>query len=235
MVTEILWLALFLLVVAISFILALRSMSDFGEIPSQGREYGLFLIRKPKNLTPAVLDTLHSELVKEGLIIALERLFKGRETTLVIFGPSRVLTNYLDKLNLLQLEDYTRLNKDETLAWEVGFRNGPQAEVENPFKDFPQLSETEHFFWQLILYPKPQKGEGKVFMGQLRAVLFSADHQRRKKLAATLQNLNHLTKIPRPYSGSQIFDFYINRSFFRGKFNLNLKSLEVQKLMLLHS
>lgn len=236
MATEILWFALFLLVVAISFILAKKSMSDFGEIPSpKGGEYGLFLIRKPENLTPALLDSIHEGGVKEGLIIALERLFKGRETALVIFGPLRVLTNYLDKLNLLQLEDYTNLSRDHISSWEVGFKNQSHAVPDNPFKNFPTIYETEKFFFQLLLNPKSPKGEGKVFLGQIRAVLFSPHSQRRGKLTATLQNLNHLTKIPRPYSAGQIFDFYVSRSFFRGKFNLNLRSSQVVKLIELTS
>lgn len=232
MAIEILWLALFLLVVAISFILALRSMSDFGETPSQGREYGLFLMRKPQSLTPSFLDTIHKGLAKEGQIMVLERLFKGRETALVIFGPVQLLTSYLNELNLLQLEDYTSLPPDQIQAWEMALRNGSQAEGENPFTDFPELLKTEQFFFQLILRPKSAKGE-KIFLGQIRAVFFSPDSGRRKKLTADLQNLKPLTKIPRLFSSAQIFDFYVMRRFFKGKFNLNLGSSKVCQLMLL--
>lgn len=229
----IIWLALFLLVVFISFILAYQSMSDFGENPKLSNvEYGLYLIRKTSNLTPALLDSMHDEVAKEGLIISLERLFKGRKSALVIFGPKKVLKNYLPSLDLLELEDYTEVDKDQAYAWEVGVKNHHLEEMDNFFKRIPILAEAEQVWWQLTLAAKQQKGEIKTFQSQIRVVVLSADTQRRKKVSQILQNLtSHLTKIPRPFTTQQIVDFYQTRSFFRTKFNPQFSSQELVKLL----
>lgn len=234
----ILWFALFFLVVTISFILAYQSMSDFHEIPSSS-QYGLFLIREPAKLTPHLLDSLHEAVVKAGLIISLERLFKGSKSTLVIFGPRQILTQYSQTLHLLELEDYTQVHVEQLQAWEVGVKNlHPLSTFQfgSLFEKFPILSDTEQFFWQLNLQAKKgNKGHQKVFIGQIRAVILSQDSKRRHTLAESLQNLltPHLVKIPRPYSSQKLMEFYRQRSFSLDGHNPQLSAEEVTKLSLL--
>src|SRR3989338_5569825 len=104
----ILWLALFILVIAISFILALGSMREYQEIPLKSKEeYGLFLIRNIVNLDAALLESLREHIAKDGLLLSIERLFRGQKAALTIFGPKRILENFKAELSLLELDDYS--------------------------------------------------------------------------------------------------------------------------------
>src|SRR5437870_4004856 len=120
----ILWLLLFFLTVAISFVLAYQSMRDYQENPGHFKiEYSLFLIRSPEALNINVLKAIEVELSKENLIISLERLFKGTKTALVIFGPKIILQKFSTTLNLLELEEYTKQAKDGQISvWEMGVK-----------------------------------------------------------------------------------------------------------------
>lgn len=216
----ILWLALFLLVVAISFVLAFQSMKDYQEIPHKSNlEYALFLIRQPSNFNAKFLEALYEQILKEGLIVSVERLFKGRESALVIFGPKKILLPYQTYLNLLELEDYSMgINKEEISVWEVGTKSDKreeflQSDSHNIFKTLPQLLDNEQFWWQIILAAKKGKDGKKLFQTQIRAVVYSKDHLRRKQLSEALHNMaGELSKVPKPFSTDQIAMFYHLRS-----------------------
>lgn len=211
----VLWLILFLLVIAISFILAFLSMRDYQEIPHHSKvEYGLFLIRNIEGLNVQTLDLLRHRLQKDGLIVSIERLFKGKQAALTIFGPKNILDQFKEQLNLLELEDYTLdLNHEETAIWEVGVKNNQlPAGVENIFNNLPKMHSEDQFLWQIILSPKGEKDLS--FQTQIRAAVFSKDHVRRKTITPILQNLHvdKLVKIPRPFTPEQMVEFYKLRS-----------------------
>lgn len=231
-----LWFILFGLVVAVSFVLALRSMADFEENPQEKKDaYGLFLIRNPSALNLSLLDSIHEQILRKGLIISFERLIKGRESALVIFGPKEVLRHFSSTLNLLELEDYTQNPDDQIFAWEMGLKN-PDKEVmiEDSFESFPSLEKDEQFWWQIVLLAKKDRGD-KYFESQIRAVVLCSDDRRRNKLASILQNLyaGRLIKVPKPFTSLQIFEFYRKRSFFRTK-NLKIKFPVLLPLLRLH-
>ncbi len=223
-----LWFLLFLLVVAISFVLAYQSMKDFQDNPeSLKADYGLFLIRNPSQLTVELLKTLHDQVAAEGLIVSIERLFKGQESALAIFGPRQLLLSF-SSLNLLELEDYTEVDKEQIQAWEVGIKNKTALESADfqLFDNLPELKSDELFWWQIALRPMPQNfmaGKSKEsinsFQGQIRAVFFSARPERRHQLGTDLQNLapGILAKIPKPFTSSQILKLYQQRSLSAGK------------------
>src|SRR5688572_3161726 len=126
----ILWVVLFVLVVAISFVLAAQSMRDFSEVPAKEAEYGLFLIRNTVALTPAVLDSIKNELLESKTIISFERLFKGGKSALVAFGPRELLLNHQSALDLLELEDYTQnVEVEHISAWEVVVKKDAKFEA----------------------------------------------------------------------------------------------------------
>lgn len=231
-----LWFILFGCIVAVSFVLALRSMADFEENPQEKKDhYGLFLIRNPIALNVSLLDSLHERIIKMGLIISLERLIKGRESALVIFGPKEVLRHFVSVLNLLELEDYTRNLNDQISAWEMGLKSPDKEVIENSFESFPLLEKDEQFWWQIVLLAKEDGGD-KYFESQIRAVVLCSDDRRRVKLASILQNSNagRLIKVPKPFTSLQIFEFYRKRSFFRTKNNLNIKFPVLLPLLQLH-
>lgn len=209
-----LWLILFLLIIAASFILALLSMRDYQEIPEKSQEeHGLFLIRQTENFNAKFLDAIRKFMQAKGLIISIERLFKGSKAALTIFGPKKILEQFTQTLNLLELEDYTEnFPFGDIVMWELGVKNADNnlPHINNIFRSLPSLEHEDQFLWQVIL----MQGEGLSFQTQIRAAVYSKEPARRQELAAQLQNLNagELIKIPRPFSKEQMINFYRLRS-----------------------
>lgn len=224
----ILWIILFLLIVGISFLLALRSMRDYQEIPqTKTTEYGLFLIRQIENFDENILNSLREHIHAENLILSIERLFKGKQTALAVFGPKKVLGNFADRLNLLELEDYADLNHEDTFTWEIGMKNSKNISLENlnnNFKNMPELAGEDQFFWQVVI------GKNQT---QIRAAFFNKDPQRREVLIPLLQDLGagELVKIPRPFSKEQMMSFYQLRSVSKDSGMPVLTSSEITQLI----
>lgn len=218
----ILWVLLFILIVAISFVLALKSMADYQEIPAHaGEEYGLFLIKRPHELSGDILLSLHTELISAGLIISFERLIKGTQAALVIYGPKKILANYKYTLDLLELEEYTDVDPSYISSWEVSVKH-PDV------PHFPPLSFDDQVWWQLSLSAK----KGGLYHPHIRLVVVSADAQRREDLKRTLHELSpdKFVKLPKMFSDEQLLDFYKKRAF-RKDTNRNMQPEEVIKLL----
>lgn len=220
---------LFLLIVLISAILAILSMKDFKQSPQDfSTDNGLFLIRKPYALTLELFDRLHLNCVQEGLIISLERLFKGGESALVLYGPKRMLLNLTQSLDLIELEDYPR--SEEILIWEIGVRTPKHYQVEESlFLDFPKLLSNEQVWYQIVL--QAQKGESKKFIAQIRVIVLISDENRRNEISRVLQaGRGSFMKVPKPLSSETLMNFYMKRSLL-GKTFLKLTGEEISKLM----
>ena len=217
---------LFILVILISFFLALYSMHDFEIKPSSKLEYGAFLIRNLKNLNPESLTHLFSDLAKSNLLISFERLFKGHEGVLVVYGPKNILLNYQEQFNLLELEDYTNINLNSVSIWEVGVRDI------TGFRDkFPDLLPNEQIWFQIIL--RANKKSSSIIPTRVRVVLTSQGGDRLKELTKEFQDnyQSILPKVPKPYSKSQVFEFYRKRSFIKeGGRDINLKIEDILNL-----
>ena len=201
----ILWLLLFGLVLAISFVLAAKSMRDFQEISPA--DNGLYLIRSPGGLSYEVLNALQQSL-KPGQLLSLERLFKGDKSALVIFGPKDLLK--VSVLDLLELEDYTFVT-EQVSAWEIRGGTGNWRGIFTNLK----LLESEHFWWQVIF--------SKGFKVQIRAVLVSANPVKIEKLAQSLGGDG--------FSSQHVLDFYQKRSYNFNNKNPNLSANEVLDLI----
>lgn len=233
----ILWLVLFLIIIAISFILAYQSMRDFVEKPASLKvEYGLFLIRTPLNLNTEILQILRARLTKDSQILSLEKLFKGGRSALVIYGPKLALES-LSQLNLLELEEYTKVNESQFQAWEIGVKDSQQS-TGNPstpfrasggqavFGDMPQLQESEQVWWQMVLQPVKDKG----FLSQVRVVV-SADQNRLKELTDRLEMMGNFVRLPRSLTSTQILGLYQDRALQSGaKQLINLSSDQVEAI-----
>lgn len=211
---------LFFLVVVVSFFLAYRSMRDYKEeVGESDKEYSLFLIRNTQNLTQSFLQSI-KDLLKSGKIISFERLFKGTNSALVVFGPKKILLTHASNLGLVELEDYTK-DKDPIGVFEMGSKDLSRLS-ESVFTNFPKLSEDEQIFWQVSLKPEEVN-----FMGQIRVVILSSEI-RRKQITNALQNLrpDTLIKVPRPYSKQNLFQFYKSRSVdSKASLKVNFKQL----------
>ncbi len=217
---------LFILVILISFFLALYSMHDFEVKPSSKLEYGAFLIKNPKNLSPQTLAPLFSGLAKSNMLISFERLFKGHEGVLVIYGPKNILLKYQSQFNFMELEDYTNIDLNNVSIWEVEVRDMTS------FRDkFPNLLEQEQIWLQII--PEINKKDLSVFPTRIRVVVISEEEERLKELTTQFQeNYKHiLPKIPKPYSRLKVFEFYRKRSFIKtGAKVINLKIEDILNL-----
>ena len=137
----ILWIILFILVLIISYVLAAKSMKDFTQTPAS-YEYGLFLIRQTRSLNEPLLNLIRQDLQQTDLAVSFERLFKGRQKALAVFGPRIILSKFSERLNLLELEDYTNVDKSLVTGWEVEVKNSQQI---------PLLEQQEHLWRQLIV------------------------------------------------------------------------------------
>lgn len=236
----ILWIALFLLVISISFVLAVQSMRDFTHIPDFEKEYGLFLIRNTSALNKHLLDVFIDYLAKSGAYISFERLFKGNKSTLVIFGPKTLLAKYDDILNLLELEDYTKVELENISAWEVGVKNNgqrvPEGEMDPPsgetgneklFSHMPMLLENEEFWWQVIF-----SGSLKP---QILGVVVTNDTARKHVLSEGLYNLapDLIFKLPKSFSSEQLLDIYKKRGFVKENKNPKLIPEKILELFLI--
>lgn len=227
------WVMLFILVVLISFFLAMQSMRNFREIPqAQEEDYGLFLIRKTINITLDLLDQLHTQILKEGFIVSFERLFKGSESTLVLFTPRRIAQNYLDLLDLIEIEDYTDVPKEGILGFEMGTKESNynnNKNLQNFFVNFPKLEDTETIWWQLIIMAK----KDRFFEIVPRVVIRGRDLTRAAEIEKKLHHLagGFLIKIPKPYSIGQILQFYQQRNFGKDMHNPTIASNEVLNLI----
>lgn len=213
----IVYVVIFLLVIFMSFLMALRSMKDYQAIPQTSKlEYGLFLIRQPKAFNLTFLEILHQEMLKEGLTASFERLFRGGESALTIYGSKKMLDQFKTGLNLLELEDYTsNFDSQNSLIWEMGTKKDGRSDnnsFENIFQDFPVLGQEDQFLWQVVFQARASKD--KSFQTQIRAVVYTKNSQTRKNLAPSLQNLagGKLIKVPKPFSSDQIMTFYKLRS-----------------------
>lgn len=224
----ILWIILAALVVALSFVLAAKSMKDFEEIPSEAEEYGLFLVKVPSALNKKLLDTLYADSLSLGLAVSFERLIKGEKGALVLFFPKSLMPKYQASLGLLEIEDYTEVDLNFVSGWEVGVNS--QVEVgrgKNFFKKFPKLLEPEQFFWQIILLAK----KTEAFQVQIRAVLISPDPLRRRKLTEILEERSYLSNLPKAAS-AQIVASYQKRSFTKETSNL-LNTKDILRLLVI--
>ena len=104
-----LWIIIFLIIILVSAVLAFRSMKDYEEFPESLSLNTLFYIGKPQNLTSEILTKLHETLSEHKQFFSLERLNKGKERALVIYGP-RDLESLFPELNLVEIEDYLTEN-----------------------------------------------------------------------------------------------------------------------------
>lgn len=227
----IIWFILFFIVVLVSLVLAYKSMEDYRETTAGlNINYSLFLVRQPEALTKEVINSLHQSILKEGLILSFERLFKGAKSALVIFGPFHILQPFSSNLGLLELEDYThkidpsKLEKGSSpgvAAWEVGTKNPPADPLfmSNLFQTLPPLESEEEWWWQVAVQPRGKADSGKLqqpfFQSVLRSVIISSIPKRAQSLQESLSHFGSeagLAFLPQPYTISQLVKFYQERS-----------------------
>lgn len=217
----IIWIILFAVIILISFILALRSMRDYHEIPIHSKTaYSLYLIKNEANLTEDLLTRINSIINQKRLVVSFERLCKGSKKALVVYGPVPILKTFFEELNLMELEDYT-FNDNEgqsKLCWEISsknFQGHPEKSV-GFYKALENLDNGDQFWWQLVLQPLcEKKGLSPMFKAMIRAVVITDSDEKNQKIKQAVDRIikeSELLVLPQIYSSKQVFEFYQQRS-----------------------
>lgn len=190
------WVALFFIIILVSAVLAFRSMKDYEEFPENLTPNAVFFLGNPQTFTIETLNKLHSLLLGNKHFFSLERLIKGKERALVIFGP-RELPGLFPELNLVELEDYLgelnpeiipadlekKVDANQSITWLIE----PKNNVKRVMHIGPQLKELniapqQKVFVQIVGEPVNDKDE-VYFQSTLRVMVADNDPIERVNLA----------------------------------------------------
>lgn len=205
-------------------------MVNYHENPKHNTiNYAIFLIRRPEALTSGLLDKIHNQTLAGRSIVSFERLVKGSREALVVFGPAVILRPLINTLDLLELEEYSkRVDLDDKgyhiSAWEVGAKAeiNPSSPISNLKYFIPVLTDSEEFWWQLILKPAGNNFSDARFYTTIRVVLRADNTGRAQELKEHLSKTGGqvgLTPLPQTYTSSQTIKFYQERAFGRTPFS----------------
>lgn len=219
----IIWVALFIIIISVSLILAVRSMRDYAETPVHSdTHYSLYLIKNEAGLDEDVLESIDQIINQKRLIVSFERLYKGSKQALVVYGPVVILKQFADTLNLMELEDYSLKYSDPIpsgiLSWEISSHDFHKTD--RPILDLTKmpvtLNDTEELWWQLVLQPKCEKnGLQPLFKALIRVTVIVQDDNRASEIKSKLDDwvrTTNLVTIPQVFSTVQMIEFYQKRS-----------------------
>lgn len=223
------WIILFIIIVATSAFLAFRSMKNYQEIPHPKQGFSLFLVRNKDQFNLDVLNKLYFLAQTSDSFFSIERLFKGSQSALLIFGPKSILLTQ-PQLNLLELEDYLyndmgeepfsnlqkKTNKNDSYTIAIEPKNNPkkQLNVKNGFLKLLDLYPEQYFFWQVVCFPV--KGNLNPFQVTVRAMVADSDlHQRVELVKKMTAHITEFTGLPSDNKNappSVLYDDFRNRS-----------------------
>lgn len=225
-----LWIVLFVLIVLISAFLAWRSMKGYQELPEESLTHGLFLIKNLEALTGESIARLHSFALNNNLILSLEKLFKGKDSAIVIFGPANLSENF-QELGLVELEDYLltakdsktpvfeekKVNLNDSFPWTIQPKNNSKKDltIKTGFLKSEDLEVNQRFFWQIVL--SPIRGTPTNFQSTVRAIVVDPSPISRvefaKKIDNQIQNFTGLSKkTTEVQSSAGIFESFRQRT-----------------------
>lgn len=175
------WIAIFLIAIVISSLLAYRSMKNLQDIPAPGLPYGLFLIRNKAVFNKETLEKLYVWSLNLKATFSLEKLFRGSQSAFVVFAPLGIV-EFLPELQLLQLENYLPKVSD-SFVWQISPKLSPKKlVVGEAFLKKVNLSEQQQFFWQVVCFPQ-KKGWLQV---TIRAMVVDQEQMKRIELAKAI-------------------------------------------------
>jgi hypothetical protein len=236
-----------LIVAVIAFFLTLRSMKGFEDVAQPKQEFTLFLIRNESAVNEELLQDLSQMAITNRCQISLERLMKGAQSVLVIFGPQTLLPQY-PKLQLLELEDYLEDPAHSSTTWQhsskasvnfsLGWLMDKKAHQSVVFYDYflkgISLTAEQEFFLQIVFYPiKPTLNNYQV---TIRAIVVEQDHHKRIALAKFFEDYFaqsvKLYKATKSVSTKALFESYKKRTIVpRQVHQLVLKDSEILNIL----
>ena len=217
----ILWLILATILSFVAFFLSKRSLSEYQEDPNSHLNYGLFLIRSPSHFNTDFLRELTQKSKGEELIFSLERLFKGKNTALVIYAPKDLIGQF-DYLNLQELEDYTeKIDVNNCLAWEIEPKQkmkGKKSLLKRQpsfLKNLP-LADNDQFYFQAVCQIIRHRNNRPVFQVTLRGLVIVEEPVTRaniaKKIELQMEQETSSRRKERSKTSSQLYFDYKKRN-----------------------
>lgn len=216
------WLIIILAIVIVSFILALRSMKSYKEIPTTKYQYGLFLIKNESLIFEnGILHKLYEFCAESNSIISLERLFNGDQKALVLYAPQNI-NQFVSELELLEIEDYLikapksphqKVLVNDAVVWTIKPKNEAELTLQPNFMKDLILDQNQNFFWQIVMTASKQNFN---FQVNIRTMIVDPDTQKRidlaKKINQYISDFSSLQKNPKASdSMSLLFDEYQKR------------------------
>lgn len=162
-------------------------MKDYEEFPESLSLNTLFYISNPQNFTEESIKKLRDAFTSRKQSFSIERLNKGKERALVIFGP-RDLPEILPQLNLIEIEDYLTEVNDFEQGYsdkKVGVNQTLTRLVEAKINDKKplhlggginnlELGEGQKFFIQIACFPE-NKRDSNSFQSTARLMIVDKD------------------------------------------------------------
>jgi hypothetical protein len=215
------WIIIILAIIIISFILALRSMKNYQEVPTTKFPYGVFLIRNENFvLQNGTLNELYKFCLEANAIISIERLWKGSQKALVLYAPQNI-GQFLPELELLEIEDYIekeakdnqkKASVDEVIVWNYHPKNEQELTIPETFLKDLQFNQDQNVFWQIVLNATKKENH---FQLNCRVMVVEPDVHKRIELAKRIDqyifNTLGLKKKETKDSISVLFDNYKKR------------------------
>lgn len=200
---------MFFIIILVSAVLAFRSMKDYEEFPGSENINSLFFVANLQNFTENSLKKLHKSLLSSKQFFSLERLNKGRERVLVIFGP-REIPEILPELKLVEIEDYLadpnsleqkpdkKVSVNHALTWLVeGKPNKKPLHIGEELKNL-DLEKNQQFHIQIVAIPEAAATDLEKFQSTIRVMVVEDDSFKRVALAKILtQGLEQATGLNR--------------------------------------
>lgn len=205
-----------ILIVSISFFLAYRSMKDYQEKPHKKVPHGIFLVQNPQSFNESILTDIYQKAKSHGSIISIEKLYKGPEKALVLFGPISILQQY-PHLHLLELEDYThKLSESHIRCIEIGYKDKAYKQL---ILDATRLTppvvidHESRLFYQFVCQPNHTPSTYQV---TFRIAIITSNQPQREeifqKAIGRIQLFTNLTRKLKPQTSRQLFQNYKHRS-----------------------
>lgn len=200
------WIVLFFIIILVSAVLAFRSMKDYEEFPGSENINSLFFVANSQNFTENSLKKLHKAFLNSKQFFSLERLNKGQERVLVIFGP-REIPEILPELKLVEIEDYLadpnsleqnnmdkKASVNHALTWLIeGKLNKKPLHIGEELKNL-DLGKDQQFHIQIVAIPEAAITDLEKFQSTIRVMVVEDDSIERVALAKILtQGLEQAT------------------------------------------
>lgn len=176
-------------------------MRDYEEFPDSVSLNALFYIGNPSNINEETLKRIHFRFTQEKHFFSLERLVKGSEKAVVLFGE-RQMREQFPELSLVEIEDYVgevnllsgdgndkTVDVNQSISWLLEPKSDPKKllSIGDEFREL-KVENNQKVFMQVILMPSEKSGE-TVFQTTIRVMVADPDPINRVALAKNVNDI----------------------------------------------